>query len=364
MQRLMTQRWTGLYSILLLLLGVTVILCGCGVETVREVNKAAIAQRTSYTDDLSRLLAQKAAQASDERATDYRVGPGDVVEISVFEWLVKGQLHAMAIRVSQSGAITLPAIGQSPVAGLSVDEIRNLVETRLKEQGVLQEPIVSVVIKEYRSRRVAVVGAVRDPGEYALRQNAIRLLAALSLAGGITDRAGQIVYVIRPGSAKVAEDGKEGEVARDETAKRVLTLDLSELIEQGNLELDVVLEGGEVVHVPEARRFYVVGFVNRPDGFPLFRPTTVLGGIALAGGLRERDASPRACVLKRQQGETEVMIPLDLVAISQGNKPNLYLMPDDVIDVRRTTFKESYLWVYDTFRSVFNIGVGYSLNQR
>jgi len=362
MQSLVKKPRMARFCKVLVTAGMTVSLHGCAGEAVREVNKAAIAQRTSFTDGISRAIAQRGVQTPEERGVDYRIGPGDVLEVSVFEWLVRGQTHTLAVRVAQSGAITLPAIGVLDVANLPVDKVQTLVETRLKEQGILQEPIVSVVIKEYRSRRVAVVGAVREPGEYALRQNAIRLLATLSLAGGVTDKAGQIVNVIR--SEERADQPKEGGDPSDEAKKRVLTLDLAEIMEQGNMELNVMLEGGEVIHVPEASRFYVVGYVQKPDGFPLTRPTTVLGGIAMAGGLKEKEASPTACVLKRRTAESEVMIPLNLVHISRGQKPNLYLMPEDVIDVRQTTLRQSYLWVYDTIRDIFNVSFGYSLNQR
>ena len=137
-------------------------------------------------------------------------------------------------------------------------------------------------------------------------------------------------------------------------------MDLYELLKQGNLDLNVVLRDGDVVRIPRAEQFSVLGFVRRPGRFPLTEPVNVLEGIALAGGLQEREASPKACILKRRTDAGEEIIPLNLVAISRGKAPNRFLLPNDVIDVRQTTAKKVGLEVMDLFRGLF--GIGYSLN--
>ena len=76
----------------------------------------------------------------------------------------------------------------------------------------------------------------------------------------------------------------------------------------------------------------------------------------MAGGLREREASPGACVLKRRSGQSEAIIPLNLVAISHGEGPNIYLAPNDVIEVRQTFVKKITMEVLEAAIRVFSIG--------
>jgi protein involved in polysaccharide export with SLBB domain len=138
--------------------------------------------------------------------------------------------------------------------------------------------------------------------------------------------------------------------------KRVVTIDLYEMSVRKNLELNMVIRHGDIVNVPEAGRFSVIGFVREPDSFALRKPTTVLEAIAMARGLIERQASPSACVLKRVADNEEIIIPIDLVAISAGEKPNFYLKSDDVIDVRQTVTRNVILEFLNLFKGVVGIG--------
>ena len=321
---------------------------GCGTTTVQEINKAAVALRTSYSDEPSRLLAQKSLDLLGEQRGNYRVGAEDVLQIDIFELEIKNEIFTAAARVAESGVVSLPVLGATQVSGLTVEQVQELLESTLKGRGILLSPHVSVMVKEFRSKRVAVVGAVHEPGVYTLRQNVTTLLEVLALAGGTTEKAGQLLYVIR--ASPPAPSGGPA------PAKEVISVDLFELLEAGALELNVVLQNGNVVNVPEAQKFFVVGYVKEPGGFPLTRPTTVLEGIALAHGLLEREASPTMCTLKRRQAQGEELIALDLVAISRGQAPNLYLMPDDVIDVPQTSGRWLALGIYDTVKAMFNVG--------
>jgi polysaccharide export outer membrane protein len=343
------------------------LLHGCGTAEVREVNKAALSLRTSYSDEKSRHLALKSFDALKDRATDYRVGPEDVLTVSVFEWQIRNETRSIDVRVTEEGAVSLPILGDVKVAGLTTEQVRVAIETMLRDRKVLQTPRVSVEVKDFRSRRVAVVGAVRDPGVYSLRQNVSTLIEVLSLAGGLSERSGQVIYVIRSPSPTLSAGvapgvGKQGEPAAAE--RQVITIDLFDLMETGDMQLNVVVQPGDVVNVPEAMKFFVVGFINEPGGFSLNRPTTILEAIALCKGVREREASPSYCMLKRRTAEGELLIPVDLVAIARGEHPNMYLSANDILDVRQTTAKRWWLDTMDVVKSVFSISIGYSLNSK
>jgi len=337
------------------------LVCGCGRSATRRVNAAVLAVRMSATDDASRLLAQRSRGIIKERSEDYRVGPGDLLEISIFEWELREETKTAVFRVAESGVIALPVVRDLNVGGLTVGEIKGRVETVLREGGFILKPRVSVDIREYRSKRIAVVGSVNDPGVYTLRQNVTTLLEILSLAGGVSEQAGNVLHVVRAegegGRAdKAAGSAPQTGAKEGEAEQSVIAIDLYELMEMGNLALNVVLRHGDVVNVPEAKRISVIGYVREPGNFPLKKPTTVLEAVALAGGLMEREASPRYCVLKRRLPEGELIIPLDLVAISEGEEPNRYLLPNDIIEVRQTAQKRFGLELLDVLRSVLNVG--------
>lgn len=325
-----------------------------GCSTPKRQTVTAL-PRVSYSDENSRALAAQSLSLLKERSTDYRIGAEDILEISIFEWEQRGETRTLDVRVTETGSIALPVVGDLKVEGLTAEQIKQLLERHLREGGILNIPRVSVLIKEFRSKRVAVVGAVQEPGVYTLRQNVGTLLELLTLAGGITDRAGQVLYVIHGG----AQPSPAQDAALFQ--RQVIAIDLYELLEEGSQELNVVVQNGDMINVPLAKDISVLGFVKRPGRFPLTRRTNVMEAIALAEGLREREASVTDCVLKRQTVEGTVFIPLDLEAISDGASPNLQLLPNDVVEVRQSPTRHAVLEFLDLFKGLFTFG--YTLNR-
>lgn len=114
--------------------------------------------------------------------SDYLVGPNDLLEIEVFDM----ENLKRTVRVNAAGSVSLPLIGSVVVAGLTAQKIEDTIATKYSEK-YLQNPQVSVFIKEFTSQRITVDGAVQKPGIYPMTGQ-ISLLQALALAGG----AGQI----------------------------------------------------------------------------------------------------------------------------------------------------------------------------
>jgi len=356
---------------------VALAVAGCAAAPeVLEVNEAAMARWESLTDTRSRRTISRSFEAAGLRAEDYRIGPEDVLAISVFEWELREETRTLEARVSQSGCVVLPVIGMLAAGGRSTAELQQEVERILTRKKILKNPRVTVEVKEFQSKRISVVGAVQEPGVYTLHQNATTLLDVLSLAGGPDERAGEAAYVIRTGkragpiraAAPVPLDLETGETEATERRERGrvppdravvdrVTVDLYELLELGDLSLNMVLVDGDIVHVPEAARFYVFGYVREPGGFPLKRPTTVLDAIALARGLREREASPERCIMKRRTAAGEVVVSLDLVSIARGEAPNHFLQAGDIIEVQQSGGKGFLLGLWDGFKSIFSVGV-------
>ena len=338
------------------------ILWGCASSEPIVLSEPMVTSPVSYTDEISRRLATGTFQRLPELYEDYRVGAEDVLEVSIFEWELREETKSVEIRVSETGLIGLPVIGDMNVMNRTVEEIKAKIEKRLKDWQIIPNPRVSVVVQQFRSKRVAVVGAVRDPGTYTIRRNVTTLLDILSLAGGPDARAGQVAYVIRDirpevssnaGAASAGGGTVTAGLPFDLGAKEVISIDLYELLELGDLSLNVLVGDGDVVNVPEAKRFHVIGFARDPGSFALKKPTTVLEGIAMARGFQEVEASKRDCVVKRKTPDGEYIIPVDLVAVAQGKAPNFYLQPDDIIYVRQTTLRRTLLYTYDIVTKMF-----------
>lgn len=337
-------------------------LWGCASSKPIVLSEPMVTSPVSYTDEVSRRLASGTFQRLPELYEDYRVGAEDVLEVSIFEWELREETKSVEIRVSETGLIGLPVIGDMNVMNLTVEEIKAKIEKRLKDWQIIPNPRVSVVVQQFRSKRVAVVGAVRDPGTYTLRRNVTTLLDILSLAGGPDARAGQVAYVIRDIRPSKSTDSGAGGKAGETTpaglpfglrGKEVISIDLYELLELGDLSLNVLIGAEDVVNVPEAKRFHVIGFARDPGSFPLKKPTTLLEGIAMARGFQEGEASKRACMVKRKTADSEYIIPVDLVAVAQGKAPNFYLQPDDIIYVRQTVMRRTLLYAYDVITRMF-----------
>jgi polysaccharide export outer membrane protein len=110
---------------------------------------------------------------------EYRMGPGDLLKIDVFQ----AEKFSRTVRVSMRGDISLPLIGSVHAAGLTSRELEDLLARRLKER-YLQDPQVSVFIEEFISQRVTIEGQVKKPGVYPLTGGNASLLQAIAIAGG------------------------------------------------------------------------------------------------------------------------------------------------------------------------------------
>ncbi|MBY0579297.1 MAG: polysaccharide export protein [Burkholderiales bacterium] len=125
---------------------------------------------------------QSGVQASDTGLSNYRLGSGDRISITVFD---EKELSLEKIRLSDAGTVSYPMLGEIKVLGLTVSQLEKLVTDRLKGR-YLVDPQVSVSIDEYR--QFYVNGMVKNPGGFHY-QPGLTIRQAVSLAGGFQDRA-------------------------------------------------------------------------------------------------------------------------------------------------------------------------------
>jgi len=265
-------------------------------------------------------VAQTAAYAASPAIVrDYVVGSQDVLNItSQDDPALSGKFT-----VEADLTFTFPLLGRVRAGGLTLREVESQLQTKLVDQGFFKDPQIMVSIEQYKSQKVFIVGEVRSPGAYALSGD-MRLVEALALAGStLPTAAGEVVIVpagaeslmIRPASVDEAEA----------SGAPVVRVNLREL-QNGAFQQNVQLTGGDTVFVLKAENIYVFGQVKNPGAYPLQQDvTTVLQGLALAGGVTDRGATSRVEIVRTVNGEQkklkvkleDALLPGDTIVVPQ-----------------------------------------------
>lgn len=158
-----------------------VLLAGCASDGTRDV-RAGTAKMVTTTQSLP-PPDSTAANGAYEGVSEYRLGPNDVINVSVY------QLEELtrSVRVNSKGMISLPLLGAIRAAGKTVPELEAEI-TKLLADDFLQDPQVTLFVAEYTSQRITVEGAVKSPGIYPL-SGRTSLLQAIVVAGGVSEYA-------------------------------------------------------------------------------------------------------------------------------------------------------------------------------
>ncbi len=239
------------------------------------------------------------------------IGAGDLLEVSLYGM----PDFKTNVRVNSGGEISLPMLGTVTVSGLSVEQAQLLIERKLSEKGLFNDPHVTVFEKEYATQGISVLGEVQKPGIYPLLGSR-NLYDAISVAGGTTPKAGRYVLITR----------------RNDPQHPVRVLLLTGAAE--SMENNVTVDPGDTIVVSKAGVVYVVGEVRQPGGFVMENGNdiTVLKAIALAQGTNP-NAALNAARLIRKTPEGPKDVPLPLKKILAAKAPDLQLQPDDVVFV-------------------------------
>jgi polysaccharide export outer membrane protein len=264
------------------------------------------------------------AQASSPKPQDYRIGPGDILKITVYghEDLARTSV------IAGDGRMPFPLIGDVAAGGLTPTEL----ETRLQQQlgkDYLVDPQVTVSVQEYRSQRVFVLGEADKPGTYFLTGRST-LLDVLSQAGGPSKFAGRQAVVVRLPKA-------DGPVTPGAAGSTTIRVSLRKLLD-GDSSENLPLENGDTVYIAKQTSFYVMGEVKKPGAFVLEKETSALEAITLAGGFSERAASSVSKVLRKQPDGSQETIPIDLSGADPRARDFLLAEGDTVLVPAGNTF--------------------------
>jgi polysaccharide export outer membrane protein len=262
------------------------------------------------------------------------------------------ELTSRDARIGADGSLSLPHVGTLSAEGLTTTALAKAIEARLSD--LMYEPQAAVTVVEQASRPVYVLGAVREPGALQMRGE-MRLLEALSLAGGLNENAGHSLTVTRrlergalplPGAATDAEQRHS-----------VVTIPVEPLISSSAPETNIELLPDDVISVMTADLVYVVGQVERAGGFVLKEKeaVTALKALALAGGLRPHASAKRAKILRRgAAGEQAEEVPVDLRAILDGKLEDIPLAAEDVLFIPKSGAKTASSIAADTVLSTLS----------
>jgi polysaccharide biosynthesis/export protein len=254
---------------------------------------------------LCALLAQDPLPAAALNAPNLpaqKIGANDLLAVSVYG----APELTRTVRVSQDGSIRLPMVKEKIEArGLMPAELEQRITQALVSDEILVDPAVTVTVAEYHSRPISVVGAVHRPLTFQA-YGKTTLLEALARAEGLAEDAGSEILVTR--------------------ASGVERIPVKALIDSPDPKLNVTLEGGEEVRVPQAGRVFVVGNVKKPGAFRIEDASgmTVLKALAMAEGLAPY-ATRQAYIYRHGTEE-----PVDLRKILDRKSPDMTLAASDI----------------------------------
>jgi polysaccharide export outer membrane protein len=229
------------------------------------------------------------------------------------------------VRVSEEGKITLPLLGEVEVEGLSKAELEKTL-SQLLEKEYLENPQVTVFIREYQSRLVSVLGAVERPGPYKLLGQQT-LLQIIAQAGGMTHDAGKEIIIIRK-----IEDQKNIS----------LKISIEDLMLKGDVSLNIFLLPDDVINIPIDKivHVYVFGQVRKPGALDVRKSKipTLLQAIAQAGGFSERASKGGVLIKRIGEDGKEAEIKVNVKDIIKGKRKDIQLKEGDVVYVPESIF--------------------------
>jgi polysaccharide export outer membrane protein len=248
------------------------------------------------------------AQQDATRSGDYRLGPGDSIKVQVYQ----NPELSMEVRVSESGVVNYPLVGNLQLGGLTVTEAERAIAKGLKDKDILKAPQVSINVATVRGSQVAVLGQVQKPGRFPLETTTVRVSEMLAAAGGVT----------KDGDDRVVVTGtRNGQPFRTE-------VDVGALF-AGKSANDITLQPGDTLFVGKAPTFFLSGEAKQPGSYRIEPGMTVQQAVAVGGGITQRGSINRIRITRKQPNGREVTIDPRLNDVVQAG---------DVITVRESIF--------------------------
>lgn len=255
---------------------------------------------------LTLLFLLTAGVSSIVAAAGYIIGAGDEVNITVYE-------HpdlSTNTRVSDNGKISFPLIGQVVLSGLNEREAEDKISMLLKQGKLVRSPQVSVIVNDFNSQQVSVLGYVNRPGKYPIEQGN-SLVDLIAQAGGVSSEAGDLVIITNK--------------SNNQRQKFDLTESFIGEAPQENISINT----GDVIYVPKMNMFYIYGEVQKPGSYRLEKGMNVMQALSVGGSVTAR-GTERGIKIKRKDSDGEIK--------EISAKKTDVLLPNDVIYIKESLF--------------------------
>ena len=292
---------------------------------------------------------------------NYRIGPSDVIEILIED----APELSRTLRVSADGTVMTPFLGRVPAKDKTADELAETIADRLRGE-YLEDPQVTVTVRQINSRTYFVQGAVRRAGLYQI-EGQPSLLKLITIAGGLTENYGSTAFIIREinvngdqgvhndagsqvlgksvdsNNSQLKEARASGTVlnAESTTAAKyeLVKVNINGLL-RGNFDQDLMISPGDIVHIPPTDVFFVAGEVNAPGSFVLKEGTTLRQAISLAQGANFNAAADRGIIFREDPatGKRDE-IKVDIPAVMNGKKQDIQIAANDIVIVPNSRLK-------------------------
>ncbi|MFB3894797.1 MAG: polysaccharide biosynthesis/export family protein [bacterium] len=244
-------------------------------------------------------------------ANEYRIAIEDTLSIQVWQHT---DLNVTAT-VGPDGSISMPLVGDVVLKGLTKKEAGDVITAKLKKY--VKEPVVTILVTTYGGRRIRVLGQVTSPGSISF-SGQMTLLEAISRAGGPTAAAQLHQCSVFRGTETVYE------------------VDLYELLYNKNMKLDIPLQPGDTVFIPDNTnsRVIVLGEVKTPGIYDLGNKLTALEAIAKAGSYTNSANLTQVCIVRGDLQKPEIIQLNISKQILKGTTPKQQILkPNDIVFV-------------------------------
>lgn len=255
-----------------------------------------------------------------EMPAPLKIAPGDLLHITVFDVPEMTQ----DVRIGAKGEAQMALIGNINLAELTGEEAAEAIARELRNRKLLLSPQVNVLIKEFASQGVSVIGEVQHPGVYQVLGSR-SLLDLISMAGGLTNVADTRITV-----------------KRRRESEQTIAVKLKNDDPESSIANNVQIYPGDLIVVPRAGIVYVMGDVNHPGGFVMqdSGKITLLQALAQAGGAT-KSASLSKAVLMTRNAQGYATTKMHVGKIQKGEAPDPDLHSNDILFVPNNRFKNA-----------------------
>lgn len=287
--------------------------------------------------------------------------PGDVVEVTITTGVEDTPPEPWQLRIAENGTCNIPLLGTVQLGGMETTQAEKVVHGESIRRGQFVNPNVSVVISERRSNRVNVMGAVESPGIYDVPASQSDLLAALMMAGSLTEDAGTVIEIRHPPNVNaVAQGGFQlAGYSSPPPVAQTVHVDLQQAAAGAPGDYRV-FDGTTVMVMKKPKRYvHVMGLVNRSDQYemPDDKDLRLLDAISMAGGLK-LEVADKVRVMRRLPDTNQlVVIEASVRKAKTDGVSNISLAADDWVSVEETPVTFVVGTIRDFVRFGFTGGV-------